>query len=128
MVFTALDIINNHNQIGVVILLGLLISHFIGDFIFQNDDMALNKSTNYGKLYDHCFWYSITFIWLGFPFMLITLLTHALVDGITSRINKVLSTKESKHDFFCMVGFDQLTHYVLLLLTYLVLLKHGLLW
>lgn len=68
----------------------LLIAHFIGDFILQSDEMAIQKSKDWVALTVHVSFYSICFIFWGVPFYLFTLVSHFITDAITSRITSKL--------------------------------------
>ncbi len=119
----------------------LLATHFVADFIFQSDWMALNKSKDNKALGVHCLIYSLCFVYLGLLFSLLTLLTHFTTDFLTSRLTSKLWFVDlrirsnnlekilrwpffakidlrKRHWFFVMIGFDQLIHYVTLALTY----------
>lgn len=59
-----------------------LIAHLLGDYVFQNHWMAVNKTKNFGVAFIHAVFY-------GFPFLLlasswnalaIIVLTHAFID------------------------------------------------
>lgn len=56
-------------------------------------------------------------------FMLsITFITHWITDYNTSRWTSKLWAKGDVHNFFVVVGGDQLIHYLTLLITYKILL------
>lgn len=125
---------------SILLLIGLLVSHYVGDFILQNNRMALEKSKNWWTLAEHVFLYSLCFVWLGRNFTAITFVLHFLTDAVTSRLTAKLwfidmlnepdveiangafvgKFNENRHWFFCMVGLDQLIHSITLLLTYWV--------
>lgn len=76
-----------------------LIAHFVGDFLFQSDEMALNKSKSNVVLADHVFWYSVPFLLLAGSFPSIANLwvfygalyaSHFATDWVTSRITSKL--------------------------------------
>lgn len=120
--------------------LTLLLAHFVGDFILQTDEMALNKSKNWGALFLHCGAYILPFVLWGPLFVAVTFAAHFVTDAITSRItsklwfitlaprsevNKNLRwpyfakvAEGKRHWFFVMIGFDQLIHFATLALTY----------
>ena len=95
--------------------------HWIVDFICQNDTMALNKSNLFKWLGIHCLIYSGPFWVIDWRFGLVTLISHLGIDGITSRITSYLWKKEERHWFFVMIGFDQLLHNLVMLITIYVL-------
>jgi hypothetical protein len=86
-------------MISVILVLALLTCHFLGDFPFQSDWMALNKSKNWTALADHVTIYTLCFIptiflaprissflsFLGFIW-----LSHFITDAITSRLTSRL--------------------------------------
>lgn len=113
--------------------LSLLVVHFVADFLFQTDWMALNKSKNNDALALHAFVYAACFAWLGMPFAGITFITHFFTDYWTSRLTSKLwffaqndfpnanewhYVSGRRHWFFVAIGADQLIHYVTLALTY----------
>ncbi len=111
------------------IALLILLTHFVADFLLQNDDMALNKSKSNYWLSIHVLVYSTTFLFLWTLFspenalgiwiwVLINYMLHWLTDYCTSRLTSYLWQKEQRHWFFVAIGFDQLVHYTCLLLTY----------
>ena len=107
-------------MISLTTIISLLAIHFIMDFLFQNDYMAINKSKKNEVLFIHCLIYSAGFIYYGVWFVIITLITHFIIDYITSRINTKLYNNY-RHWFFCCIGFDQFIHVSLLMVIYNVL-------
>lgn len=116
---------------GLIIALHILLVHFIADFVFQTHEQSVKKSKSFKWLMYHTLTYSvITFMgWsmyimhskgfrLGFYLFLITLITHTLTDYFTSRWTSRLWKEEKVHDFFVVIGFDQMLHYIQLFATY----------
>lgn len=92
----------------------IIFAHFVGDFLFQNDYTALNKSKDNTVLFVHCVMYMAMFIpifnWIA---LLIILISHFTIDYITSRLNAYLYGK-NQHLFFTSLGFDQMVHMIIL--------------
>jgi len=118
----------------IEIIIGILFIHWIGDFVFQSDWQAKNKSKNNIALTAHVASYS--FCWLVacsmsvlltdesiliILFPVITFVLHWITDYFTSRINSKLYAENKIHYFFVSIGFDQILHYVQLILTYKLL-------
>ncbi len=138
-------------QINIYAVLIILLIHWIADFVLQNDDMAQGKSKNNAWLLAHTCLYSFVWIIAGgvvivtkmtlanqkycdkncahfdapkvFLFALITLIFHTVQDYITSRINSRLWAEKKVHLFFVSIGFDQLLHFIQLIVTYQLLIK-----
>lgn len=115
--------------------LSLLATHFVGDFLLQSDQMALNKSKSDRWLLLHVLVYSACFLPWGWRFALVTFVLHLLTDFVTSRITSRLwffkpvgisnpprlyapCVPNYRHWFFVAIGADQLLHYVALALTW----------
>jgi hypothetical protein len=114
-------------MISLKILLVLVLTHFFADFVMQSDEQAINKSTSFKWLLKHTVMYTAIFnvVMLAFmsfddatTFSVITLFFHTLTDYFTSKFNKKLWDSGNMHNFFVGVGFDQVLHYVQLVLTY----------
>lgn len=124
--------------------LGLLVAHFVGDFLLQSDWMALNKSKNSSALTFHVLVYSLCFLpFWGWKFWLLTFYSHWITDYFTSKVTTKLwfidlaepymkgygidhyrwatIRQGRRHWFFTMIGFDQLIHAMTLGLTYYLL-------
>jgi hypothetical protein len=132
-------------------LLYLAMIHFVGDFLLQNNWMALNKSKKLEALTVHCLIYSACFLFLGWRFAITTFWLHFITDFFTSRITSKfwfmpeapLTTKllhknfgdnisssyvvvdvdwGKRHWFFVMIGADQLIHLACLVYTWQLLI------
>lgn len=118
-------------MIPTTIILLYLLVHWYADFVCQTDKQAKNKSTSIKWLLKHTSIYGLiitifTYIlylnnsfgaqywYLPLIFGLIQVVTHTLVDYITSKINSYLWKNGQVHEFFVMIGFDQFIHYVIL--------------
>jgi len=99
------------------LLIFVLIGHWIADFICQSDYMARNKSSSNKALGLHILAYTLVMSVFGIKFALVNGAIHFVVDYMTSRITKKLWAKQDVHNFFVVIGFDQLIHTVTLLLT-----------
>ncbi len=125
-------------EINIWIVLGIIIVHWFADFVLQTDKQAKGKSKNWSDLLAHTVNYSS--VWLPTMYILfsisspektaewyvmnsiyfacITFLLHTITDYFTSRLNSKLWSEGKVHNFFVSVGFDQVLHYVQLLLTF----------
>ena len=113
-------------SIGYVLLIALI--HFIGDFIFQTDEMSRNKSTSIYWLSLHVLVYSLitTMGWAAislvpvvlFKVFILTYITHWCTDFVTSKLTGYLYQKGDIHNFFVVIGIDQFIHLTTLMLTY----------
>lgn len=122
--------------------LSILFTHFLADFVFQSDWMALNKSKHWDPLVIHGLVYAFCFyLGWGWHFACVTFVTHTLTDAVTSRVTSSLwfidlmepvksrvtlkyPTFEfarvyprKRHWFFVVIGLDQLIHFTTLALT-----------
>jgi len=106
-------------------IMSVIALHWIADFVLQSDWQAKNKSKNNLALLLHVTTYTVCLAVFGFIFLPLDIGTiklwvlangaaHFAVDYVTSRINTYLWNKGRVHDFFVMVGFDQLIHYTCL--------------
>jgi len=119
---------DNKTLIAVAILLTF---HYVADFILQTDMQAKMKSSDNRFLGVHCFVYAMT-VTLGFIMLKISgmlpqdynipavssvlIASHFTIDYVTSRINKKLYISGRHHEFFVVVGLDQLLHSLILLI------------
>ena len=122
-------------------ILVILAIHYFADFIMQDNYMAQNKWHSNIALIHHtsiytAVWAIFGVIWVIFHlneysswhftyFILIIFVFHTIQDWVTSKITHELSIRASAnnnwHNFFVVIGFDQLLHYVQLFLTFKLL-------
>ena len=102
------------NLLTLLILLNTI--HWVFDFWYQTDQMAINKSKSFKWLGIHSLVYSIAFWFIDWRFGLVALVSHFIIDGITSRSTSYFWQKEDRHNFFATIGFDQLLHSTVILL------------
>ncbi len=119
----------------------IIIMHWIADFIFQAENWALGKSKSLTPLLKHTITYSLLWIipvyfmtqdvyivmynWMSlFLFVGITFVVHTITDFFTS---KIVSKRFADNYYgspipnlgaFSIIGFDQVLHYVQLILTW----------
>lgn len=129
-------------DINIYVLFGILVIHWFADFVLQSDEDAKNKSTNILNLTSHVFQYSLVWgilsvLYWGYFVLLnstlanttvllfgpITFMCHFATDYYTSKANKMLYDSGNTHGFFVSIGFDQLLHYIQLILTYKLLIQ-----
>ena len=107
------------------LFLGLLAIHWIADFILQTHWQATNKSKNNIALLHHVATYTtvlavvsiVFFGFVGILYALVNGLLHFATDFNTSRWTARLYAKQDWHNFFVVIGFDQLLHQTTLLVT-----------
>lgn len=114
-------------------LVFILLIHFLADFGLQTHDQATKKSTDVKWLTYHVSVYSLIWLFASFfyfealdlalQFALVTFVFHWVTDFLTSRIGKPFWDKQDFHNGFVVVGFDQVLHYIQLVLTLLILTK-----
>lgn len=103
----------------------VLVAHFVGDFIFQSDWMATNKSRSYRALLMHIGTYMLALVVFGPLFALVNGIAHFMIDWCTSRGTSWLWQHERRHEFFVLIGFDQLLHALVLLATLRLVWPEG---
>lgn len=105
----------------------LIVIHFLADFVCQSNAMAQGKSKSNIWLTKHILAYQIVFIipsiyLLGFEYGMIYVgingFLHWITDYFTSRWTSRLWEKKDVHNFFVVIGFDQVIHYACLFGTY----------
>ena len=117
----------------------IVVMHWIADFVFQAEKWSLGKSKTWSPLLKHTATYSSLWlipVWImtgeligSFAFVVITFIAHTITDYFTSR---VVSKKFAKGYYgspipnfgaFSTIGFDQVLHYVQLILTWYLLFR-----
>lgn len=121
-------------------ILYILTTHFVADFVKQTYEMASYKSTSIKWLTLHILAYYKWFIFSGimyyafawilaFNFSVWPLIwyctlnagLHWITDYFTSKATSTLWKQKRVHDFFVMIGFDQLIHMFCLIGTYWII-------
>jgi len=113
------------------IIVTLLISHFIGDFVFQSRKMAENKSKSLPYLLLHIF---VIIMSLNLPAMIFKIawfvpivygLLHGMQDLFLWKFYKYLYSKLDRkvnyyedYWFYFTIGLDQLIHLIVLFLIF----------
>jgi hypothetical protein len=107
----------------------LLFVHWVADFVLQSHWMSVNKSKRVDALLLHAATYTgvlligaglilgVRQIWSLVLFVGANGLLHLATDFVTSRITSRLWQQQREHDFFVVVGLDQLIHQVTLATT-----------
>lgn len=96
----------------------LLMLHYIADFILQSNTMATRKSTSNKWLGIHVGVYSSVFVLVSPLYAIINGVIHFMVDYVSSRVASHFRKREEWHNFFMIIGLDQLIHIVTLIMTY----------
>jgi len=133
-------------QIELVLVLQIVFAHWVSDFVLQSHWMATNKSKNWRALLAHVATYTASMTVLMFimallladtvikfnmingiilamtptaymAWILLNGMLHLITDAVTSRITYKLWGRSKMHDFFVVVGFDQMIHYTCLFVT-----------
>jgi hypothetical protein len=115
----------NYNFHTVLII---MVIHYLGDFVLQTHEQSQRKSSENKWLFYHTGSYSLiwllaawglyTSIWAALLFASVTFVAHTATDWVTSRVGKYFWSSSDYHNGFAVVGFDQILHYVQLLLTH----------
>lgn len=102
----------------------LLAAHWFADFVLQTHWQASNKSKRLDALAAHVLVYTaVLFIATLlifapepsiFVFVVVNGAAHFATDFCTSRWSSRLYAKQDWHNFFVVIGFDQLIHQVTL--------------
>jgi hypothetical protein len=98
----------------------LLAVHWIGDFVLQSHWMASNKSKNPFALLAHVGVYTAVLAFASVAmfggsevtarFVVANAALHFLTDRFSSMTTARLWAKQDWHNFFVVIGFDQLIH------------------
>lgn len=122
------------NTIPSVLFLVIIFAHFLGDFVFQSHWMSQNKSKRMDALVSHTVVYGVVLLatisvfmypvaivreTLGGWFLVwlaLNVFLHGLTDFVTARLSSMYFGKDW-HNFFVIVGGDQATHYMTMLVS-----------
>ena len=105
----------------------LLITHWVGDFVFQTTWMAIGKSQRLDALTVHVLTYSVILSGaavlifgmtnVAVAFIACNAALHFVTDFFTSKASAALHAKQNMRGFYIMLGFDQLLHHIALAAT-----------
>lgn len=107
------------------VFLLLLGTHWIADFVLQTHWQASNKSKDNVALSSHVATYTTVlaisavalFGSMGLLFAALNGVLHWVTDYFTSRWSSKLYAKQDWHNFFVVIGLDQLIHQTTLAVT-----------
>ena len=126
-------------MVSIYWLIPLYLVHWFADFIMQPQHNRENKWHDNGALTGHIGYYSILWwiTWAIFlitwdahngtlmvPFSLFVLInigSHWIIDYVTSRESHKYFAVKDYWNGFNVVGFDQMLHYLILTISFLVL-------
>lgn len=108
------------NEISFYLYVGLIL-HFLGDYVFQNDWMAQNKTKSSYAAFVHALVYSVPFsLIVSIHALLIIFLTHLLIDRFrlasywtNSRFYSSGKDKPEYISFWILVIIDNTIHIVI---------------
>jgi hypothetical protein len=113
----------------------ILLTHFIADFVCQTHWQASNKSKSNIALGAHVLTYTAVLFVAScmlfdkistiFAFVMINGVLHFATDWCTSRMTSYLWEKKEIHNFFVVIGFDQLIHAITLINTLNIIIYSG---
>jgi hypothetical protein len=117
-VVVSTEIVSDNCRMETSTILILISWHWLGDFVLQSHDMALNKSKSNKWLAYHVGVYTLTMLVVFGPvFAIINGILHFATDYVTSRKTSQLWADDKTHDFFVWIGLDQAIHMICLVTT-----------
>jgi hypothetical protein len=120
-------------MISFYTIITVLFCHWVFDFFCQTDEQAQRKSKENEWLLSHAKTYGIGLICIAlfnmdlfvstelrglvtiakmFAFVSLNFILHFFTDYLTSRASSLLWKEGKVHDFFVMIGADQMLHYI----------------
>jgi len=103
----------------------VLISHYIGDFVFQTEWMAKNKGESMAAMSAHVVCYGATLTVFAslislnpnfiISYIVLNTVLHLLIDCVSSSFTPELWEKKDYRNFFLVLGVDQLVHQLALI-------------
>lgn len=106
----------------------LVILHFVGDFMLQGDRVALNKRGVNAEMIQHGIICATLFALPLYRSPAINLIygtlfiffTHVVIDAIRVEIGKKYKLNPNSHNFWALLGIDQILHITCLFLALLI--------
>lgn len=105
-----MNIVKKGEIIMFEVLIYLILSHLIGDYVLQCDFIAKSKGDNFYHLIVHCGLYVIpfTFIFGVGVELLVLFMTHVVIDMLKAKCKKITYIQ------------DQVFHYIIIVMLYLI--------
>ena len=119
--------------------LWVVFAHFIGDWVLQSNRLAIGKSKSNWVLLQHVAIVTACLGPFGIGFALVNGVAHFATDWVTSRMTSKLwfvdvkpfemypgtftvkLDEKKRHNFFVVIGLDQLLHYLVYAITWRLL-------
>jgi len=107
-------------------MIGLMLAHWVGDFLLQSSWMALEKSRSILALSAHVGTYGLVIlVWslfvtsplVAIQFVAVNMALHFVIDSVTSRLTTYFRHQDNQRAMFSTIGFDQWLHFVCLYVT-----------
>lgn len=132
-VLTQLGTILATDMLSFYTIITVIFFHWVFDFFCQTDEQAQGKSKENKWLLSHVKTYAIGLIFIALfnfdlfasnelrglatiakmlMFVSINFALHFFTDYLTSRASSLLWKEGKVHDFFVMIGADQMIHYI----------------
>ncbi len=128
----------NGTMINLDIVILLLVAHYVADFLAQTRWMATNKSSNFLALLTHVSVYTLVMlVYVGIIlyintslsleiilyFVLFNGFAHLVVDYFSSKLTSYYWKIERYDNFWYIIGFDQLLHTIILLSSFVYIMR-----
>ncbi len=121
-------------MVDLTLIIAILITHFVADFVMQTNEMARGKAICNIWLFLHVLVYTVVLYFslrgyaeyiqdtispTGYIFGWAVLngTAHFVTDYFTSRWTSFLWKQKRTHDFFVVIGLDQTIHFITLFIT-----------
>lgn len=123
-------------EIYYLLILSFLL-HWLGDFVFQSDELSITKHKNFTQLIKHSIIYTLPFLYAGIfiyatnmfniklfdlsLFLFLTFLLHLIIDYFVSKSGYNQFEKTKPNTFLGVLIIDQIMHFGLLVLCYILI-------
>lgn len=116
-------------ELNTKLFIILYIGHKIGDYLFQTDKQAVNKTKEWGPLISHCFWYTLIVIGMAYLFadyfkwsaVIVIFISHMIIDhglflNFWAKKVKGITDPTTSNVKTAMFELDQSFHYFVIFL------------